>query len=169
MPPISVVTCRTMIIAAAFTIGLNACTPVVDTTPPRTEAGETPPNPATPTSLQVAGEDFNERSRKRSAPPKVEPVVHNGVRYVVLRGAKGRGLPQNGGYIEATDQATGKELTLIRVYEVVYDKDVEDDKRDVYIIGMRLDAARDRLLIENERGRRFAVHLKDQKVEELRP
>ncbi|MGH8666364.1 MAG: hypothetical protein ACREUX_19045 [Burkholderiales bacterium] len=107
------------------------------------------------------------RSRKRSAPPKVEPVEHRGVRYAVVRGAKGRGLPQNGGYIEATELASGRSLWLVKVYEVVYDRDIEDDKRDVYISRLRLDSARSRLLIENERDERFAVELDGSKVHKL--
>jgi hypothetical protein len=106
-------------------------------------------------------------SHKRSAPLKVTPVEHRGIRYAVVRGAKGRGLPQNGGYIEATEIASGRPLWLVKVYEVVYDPDIEDDKREVYISRLRLDAARGRLLVENERDERFAVELDGSKVHKL--
>jgi hypothetical protein len=96
------------------------------------------------------------------------PVVHNGVRYTELRGSKGRGLPQNGGYIAAVDTATNKELWVVRVYEVAYDKDIEDDKRDVYITRLELRRSGERLLIENERQERFALNLKDRTIERLR-
>jgi hypothetical protein len=106
-------------------------------------------------------------SHKRSAPPKVAPVEHRGIRYAVVRGAKGRGLPQNGGYIEATEIASGRSLWLVKVYEVLYDPDMEDDKREVYISRLRLDAARGRLLVENERDERFAVALDGSRVQKV--
>jgi hypothetical protein len=130
---------------------------------------------ATPSAQPSASSQSSQRgetvaeaaSRKRSAPPKVEPIEHRGVRYAVVRGAKGRGLPQNGGYIEATELASGRSLWLVKVYEVIYDNDIEDDKRDVYISRLRLDAGGNRLLIQNERDERFAVELDGSRVHKL--
>jgi hypothetical protein len=125
--------------------------------------------PSTPAAAPAQRPDAGAAapSRKRSAPPKVAPVEHRGVRYAVVRGAKGRGLPQNGGYVEATDIASGRSLWLVKVYEVVYDPGIEDDKREVYIRSLRLDAARGRLLVDNERGERFAVVLDGSQVQKL--
>ena len=146
--------------AAAAALALAACTG-------EPEAAHGPQAVAASASSDTTSPDSEARSRKRSAPLKVEPVEHRGVRYAVVRGAKGRGLPQNGGYIEATELASGRSLWLVKVYEVVYDSAIEDDKRDVYISRLRLDAARSRLLIENERGERFAVALDGSKVQKL--
>jgi hypothetical protein len=146
--------------AAAAALALAACTS-------EPEAAHGPLAVAASASSDATSPDSEARSRKRSAPLKVEPVEHRGVRYAVVRGAKGRGLPQNGGYVEATELASGRSLWLVKVYEVVYDSAIEDDKRDVYISRLRLDAARSRLLIENERGERFAVALDGSKVQKL--
>jgi hypothetical protein len=154
----AVVALRLCIAAAALL--LTACTG-------EPEVAHTPQAVAASASSDATEPVSAAPSRKRSAPPKVEPVEHRGVRYAVVRGAKGRGLPQNGGYIEATELASGRSLWLVKVYEIVYDRDIEDDKRDVYISRLRLDAARSRLLIENERDERFAVELDGSKVQKL--
>ena len=65
------------------------------------------------------------------------------------------------------DIASGRSLWLVKVYEVVYDPGIEDDKREVYIRSLRLDAARGRLLVDNERGERFAVVLDGSQVQKL--
>jgi len=146
--------------AAAAALVLAACTG-------EPEATHRPQADAASASSDATAPVSEARLRKRSAPLKVEPIEHRGVRYAVVRGAKGRGLPHNGGYIEATELASGRSLWLVKVYEVVYDSDIEDDKRDVYISLLRLDAARSRLLVENERDERFAVALDGSKVQKL--
>jgi hypothetical protein len=146
--------------AAAGFLLLAACTGE-----PESAHSTQAPAPAQPPDASAAVSEAP--SHKRSAPPKVAPVEHRGIRYAVVRGAKGRGLPQNGGYIEATEIASGRSLWLVKIYEVVYDHDLEDDKRDVHISRLRLDESGGRLLVENERGARFAVELDGSKVQQL--
>lgn len=147
-------------VSIASLVLVAACTSEPEATPAA--------QPAASAQSPAADETASEApSRKRSAPPKVEPVEHRGVRYAVVRGARGRGLPQNGGYVEATELASGRSLWLVKVYDVVYDGDMEDDKRDVYISRLRLDSGGNRLLIQNERDERFAVELDGSKVQKL--
>jgi len=103
-------------------------------------------------------------SKKRRGPAAVEPVSKDGLKYVVVPWGKTRGLPQNGGYIAAVDEATGREVWLLRVYNVEYDSNMEKDKQDVFITHMRLEKNTDRLLIEDEMGRCFSVNLKSRCV-----
>ena len=105
--------------------------------------------------------------KKRSGPEPVDPVSHAGVRYEAVHWGKGRGLPQNGGYIAAIDEASGHELWLLRVYEVNYDSDMEDDKLDVFITQLTLDYAEQRLTVENERGARYSVDLRNRHVSDV--
>ena len=102
--------------------------------------------------------------KKRSGPEPVSPVVFAGVRYEVVHWGKGRGLPQNGGYIAAIDEASDKELWLLRVYEVHYDDDIEDDKRDIFITSLVAGGDGKHLYVEDERGRRYVVDTATRKV-----
>ncbi|HEY9227125.1 MAG TPA: hypothetical protein VIP11_10790, partial [Gemmatimonadaceae bacterium] len=61
----------------------------------------------------------------------------------------------NGGYIAAFDERSGRELWLLKVYDVVYDGEKEDDKQDVFIASLTGD--RGELRVTDERGRRYTV------------
>lgn len=102
--------------------------------------------------------------KKRAAPETVPPVVHAGVRYEVVHWGKGRGLPQNGGYLAAIDQKSDEELWLLKVYEVHYDGDMEDDKQDVFITSLTLSEDGKYLHVKDERDRRYTIDIKSRKV-----
>ncbi len=103
--------------------------------------------------------------KKRTGPDPVEPVSRKGVRYEALHWGKERGLGQNGGYVAAIDEATGEELWLLKIYDVVYDDDMEDDKQDLFISSLKLSRWRDRLTVRDERGGRYVVDLATRTVE----
>jgi hypothetical protein len=103
--------------------------------------------------------------KKRKGPEPVKPVSHNGVRYEAVHWGKARGLEQNGGYVAAYDDNSGQELWLLKVYDVPYDDDMEDDKQDVFITDMRLGWFRkQRLSVKNERNQKYYVDLTDKSV-----
>jgi len=106
-------------------------------------------------------------SKKRAAPPALASLVHKGVRYTELRRGRSQGLPQNGGYIQALDEASGQALWVVRVYDSTRDPDIEQDKQDVYITRLTLDRARTGLLIDNEHGERFRLDLSSRQVTAL--
>ncbi len=105
--------------------------------------------------------------KKRSGPGRVAPVSYKGIRYEALNWGKARGLEQNGGYITAVDEKTGQELWFLKVYDVSYDGNMEEDKQDVFIIKLTVSRLRNRLTVKNERGESFAISLKDRTVTPL--
>ena len=105
-----------------------------------------------------------EAAKKRLAPEPVAPVSFEGRRYEAIDFGKARGLDQNGGYVAAVDEASGRELWVQRVYRIRYDRGLEADKQDVFITGLTLLPAERVLVIENERGMRYRLHLRTRKV-----
>ncbi len=94
---------------------------------------------------------------KRVGPPKVAPVVVGKLKVVVLPWGKDRGLGQNGGYVAILDADTGKELRLVKVYEVRYEERREGDLQDVFIAAMSKSLFSDKLSIADEKGRKYTL------------
>jgi hypothetical protein len=101
-------------------------------------------------------------AKKRSGPDPVDPVRSGGIRYEAVPWGKARGLDQNGGYVAAIEEKSGKELWLLKVYDVSYDGDMEADKQDVFITSLEIDQGR--LTVESESGDRYAVDLQSRTV-----
>ena len=87
----------------------------------------------------------------------------DGIVYSALTNGKALGLGQNGGYLRLSDIHSGAEIGLYKVYDVVYDGQMEGDKQDVYITAIK-PGKPGQLLITDERGRRFAVELATHRV-----
>ncbi len=94
-------------------------------------------------------------SKKRAAPARVKPVVHDGVRYSAGRA----------GLLRATRVDTGALLWELEVYGLQGDPDLETDKREVDIIALQLHAKRHHLQVRNARGQRFCVDLRTRQVQ----
>ncbi len=109
---------------------------------------------------------MSEKAKERGEPPRPEPVIIGNVRYEALLWGKARDLGQNGGYIEAFDNDTGESLWVLKVYDVDYSRDMEDDKLDVFIESITVEETYV-LQILNERGRTFRLDLRDQSVCEI--
>jgi hypothetical protein len=101
---------------------------------------------------------------KRLAPEPVAPVSQEGRRYEAIQFGKARGLGQNGGYVAAIDEASGRELWVQRIYRIRYDRGLEGDKQDVFITGLTLLPEARTLVVENERGARYRLNLRTRKV-----
>ena len=99
---------------------------------------------------------------KRIAPSVVAPVVHQGVKYVAPHFGNGTG--QNGGYIEARDEQTGKKIWGLVVYRTDYNDALERDVQDVLISTLRIDAKRNCLIVETDRKDLYYVDLSTRKV-----
>lgn len=104
------------------------------------------------------------KRKKRFAPDPVAPVSFEGRRYEAINFGKARGLGQNGGYVAAIDEASGRELWVQRVYRIRYDRRLEGDKQDVFIIGLMVLPTARAILIENERGARYRLDLRTRQV-----
>lgn len=94
---------------------------------------------------------------KRAGPAGVAPVTIGDLEFTAIPWGKARGLGQNGGYIAATDRATGKELWTLKVYDVRYDPALEGDVQDVFIKSLVKSASGSELIVTDERGRRYLV------------
>lgn len=96
--------------------------------------------------------------------PNVPPVIANGTRYEVLRGARSRGFAQNGGIIAAIDTASDKELWTLVLYQTQYDPQEEADVQDVFITSLALSKDGQQLLAKSENKKSYAVKLADRTI-----
>jgi hypothetical protein len=105
------------------------------------------------------GPDQGLATPKRVAPPAVAPLVINGVRIEVVNQSRKRGMPQNGGYLEAFDIVSGRSLWLLQVYKIDYDAKMEEDVQDRFIEKLELKPDGKTLLVTDESANRFDVDL----------
>ena len=93
---------------------------------------------------------------KRVAPAKVEPVIHQGVRYIA---------PNDDGrraYIEARDVQTNKKLWDLTIFTNRIDPTLEEDVQWVFIKALNIrDGA---LMVTSERDKIYRVDLKTKAV-----
>jgi hypothetical protein len=98
---------------------------------------------------------------KRAAPPKVEPVIHEGIRYVA---------PNDDGrraYVEARDVETDKKLWDLTIFTNRIDPKLEEDVQWVFIKALSVE--RGVLLVTSEHGRRYQVDLKTKAITQSNP
>lgn len=97
-------------------------------------------------------------NKERASVPEPSGVVAGDLRIEALPWGKMRGLEQNGGYIAAYRLADEEEAWIMRVYDVRYDGEMEQDKQDRFIEELALDAA-GRLRVTDELGEVYVVDL----------
>ena len=102
----------------------------------------------------------------RNGPTPVAAVERQGVRFAQTLRASEAEFGQVGGILTATDTCKGSLLWSLKVYDNVRRPGLEGDVQDVFFTQMAFDA-QNRLVIENERGQRFAVDVKDRQVSAL--
>ena len=96
---------------------------------------------------------------KRGPPPKIEPVVYGGVRYVV---------PNDNGrqaYIQAWDKSTNHMLWSATVFRNAINPLLEEDVQWVFVKTLKLEHGN--LIVVDERDRAYSVDLKTHAVREL--
>jgi tricorn protease-like protein len=96
---------------------------------------------------------------KRVAPPSVQAITIDGMRYEAVLWGRERGLDQNGGLIEIFNTSHAQSVGIIRVYAIEYLPQIETDVQDVFIESMSVSADRKHLLVTDEKGRRYLVDL----------
>ena len=101
--------------------------------------------------------------RERLPPEPVTPVTQDGIRYEAIHWGKARGLGQNGGYIAAVDAQSGKELWVLKVWDVCYG-DLEPDRQDRFVTSLKLSADGALLLVAGEDGEAAVVDLASRSV-----
>ena len=93
---------------------------------------------------------------KRAAPAKVEPVIHQGVRYIA---------PNDDGrraYVEAWDIRANKKLWDLTVFTNRIDPTLEEDVQHVFI--KTLSVRDGTLIVTPERGKTYRIDLKTKAV-----
>jgi hypothetical protein len=93
---------------------------------------------------------------KRAAPAKVEPVIHDGIRYVAPNDDGRRG------YIEAWDVQANKKLWDLTVFTNRIDPKLEEDVQWVFI--NMLSVRDDTLIVTSERGNTYQIDLKTKAI-----
>ncbi len=93
---------------------------------------------------------------KRVAPAKVEPVIHQGVRYIAPNDDDRRA------YIEAWDVQTNKKLWDLTIFTNRIDPNLEEDVQHVFI--KTLNVQEGTLTVTSERGKAYQVDLKTKAV-----
>jgi len=95
---------------------------------------------------------------KRAAPVKVEPVIHEGIRYVAPNDDGRRG------YIEAWDIQTNRKLWELTIFANRIDPKLEEDVQWIFI--KALGVQNGMLIVTSERGKTYEVDLKTKAVRE---
>jgi hypothetical protein len=93
---------------------------------------------------------------KRAAPPSVEPMIHDGIRYVA---------PNDDGrraYIEAWNVQTNKKLWDLTVFTNPIDRRLEEDVQWVFI--NKLNVRDGTLVVTSERGNTYQIDLKTKAI-----
>jgi hypothetical protein len=114
-----------------------------------------------PSLVRAAGDVVQ---KERAEVPQAESVTAAGVRYEAPPWTRVLGLPQNGGYVFAFDALSGAELWRVKLYGLQGSPELETDKREVFIVEMRVDAAARRLRAVDDRGRCWLLDLKTRRV-----
>jgi hypothetical protein len=105
---------------------------------------------------------------KRVGPRGVPEISIGSHRYTAIHWGRERKLGQNGGYLSVTDAATGREIAVIKVYDIEYDEHMETDVQDVFITSIERLSDRT-LVVDDERGRRYVVDCDTHAVRLLNP
>ncbi len=98
-------------------------------------------------------------SMSRIGQQMMPPIIFEGRRYEQIMNGEALDLPQRTGYLGVFDDATDAIIAMVKVYDVNFDPNLEADVQDVFFTRMDLDQAGRRILIDNERGKSFAVDL----------
>jgi hypothetical protein len=99
-------------------------------------------------------------SAKRGNIPKVPALRVGDVRFEQARlSRKEADGGQRLGYLAAYKGDTDELLWRVRVYTIAYVPELEGDVQDVFFTAMRLSPDGRQILVDNERGKRFAVDI----------
>lgn len=96
------------------------------------------------------------KSGSRIPAPAVAPLKAGALRFEQVGNGLLAGFDQMGGYLAAYDDASGRQLWMLKVYDNQRSPDREGDVQDVFFKAMSLQSD-GTLLIENERGARYVV------------
>jgi hypothetical protein len=101
---------------------------------------------------------------KRLAPPTLPAVTLHGVRYEQAPLVPDDGTRQRTGWLDAYRGTSQAQLWRVRVYALKIDPKLEDDVQDVFFRSRVASPDGREILIENERGERFALDVRTRDV-----
>lgn len=100
----------------------------------------------------------------RPPPPRIQPIVHDGIRYEEDMESGRHGGTGRGGYLVARNAATGERLWSIAVYHVPAAAPDAPGAASRYFRTMSLVAGGSAIAIEDEAGGRYVVDLASRNV-----
>lgn len=103
----------------------------------------------------------NTPQASRPAPPKVDAIEYQGIRYEQDMQSYRFGGDQPGGYLVAIKSDTGERLWMLKVYKLENYDDQGIDTIGLYFKSMHLIPNKKILEIENEAGGRYIVDLEN--------
>ena len=109
-------------------------------------------------------------AKKRAAPIQAKPVIFKGVKYeAVLWSEPTWGsdpLPDTAAaFVVAMNADSGAELWRAKLYDILYDREMERDKQEIYVERLSLNLTRSKLKAQDERGRKYLVDLASHAVQ----
>jgi len=111
---------------------------------------------------------FASIAAKRPAPPKIAPIVFDGIRYEQAYGDKDAESEQRTGFLAAFKEDTDDRIWIVKVYDLEIIEHLERDVQEVYFAKMELLPEKRQIQVENERGDQFVVNLDDQAVQPIK-
>ena len=105
--------------------------------------------------LCLSGASMSIVNAKRKAPASVQPVDHAGIRYAVDPWATENGARIKGGVVTARNLETNALIWTLTVYVVDQKPGLESDVQDVFVKSLSIDAAKNRLIIQNEKNHTY--------------
>jgi hypothetical protein len=105
----------------------------------------------------------------RKAPPKIQPITLNNVRYEQIINGQLLGEDQRTGYLGAFSMDNNELLWSLKVYQTNLIEHLEADVQDVFFTSMTLSPDKKYLKIDNERNETFFVDLTTKSVGESAP
>jgi len=88
---------------------------------------------------------------KKIVPPKIEPLIYKGIKFVAPNTIKEMG------YVQAWDVEIGKKVWEKKVYGVFINQFLEDDIQWVFIISLSVEDGK--LIVVNQKGREYKIDI----------
>ena len=103
-------------------------------------------------------------AKKRAAPIQAKPVIFKGVKYEAMLWSEptwgSDPLPDTAAaFVVAMSVDSGAELWRAKLYDILYDPEMERDKQEIYVERLTLNLTRSKLKAQDERGRKYLIDL----------